>query len=106
MLGVSWQTIAIGVFAAVYMYSSGMGPSDGGSGGSSFGALEGNEWAYGQANIDAAKEGKVLDVQRHAQFLGALAHHRDVTGLPIITDFYSPSCVARDHCGAGGSPCQ
>ena len=52
----------------------------------------GNEWAYGANDIQAAKNGVVLDVGRHAQFLGALQHHRDVTGLPIITDFYSPTC--------------
>ena len=57
-------------------YSSGMGSDGGAGGGSSFGVLEGNEWAYGQANKNAGKQGQVLECERHAQFLGAIAHHR------------------------------
>jgi hypothetical protein len=59
---VSWQTVLIGVVAALWFYSTTGGD---GSLGGSFGTLEGNEWAYGAGDIQAAKDGVVLDVGRH-----------------------------------------
>ena len=42
--------------------------------------------------VSAYQTGEVAEVKRHESYLGAIAHHRDKTGLPVIVDIYSDSC--------------
>ena len=38
------------------------------------------------------RRGKVREIFTKQEFDNTLAYHRESTGLPVIVDFYSPSC--------------
>jgi thioredoxin-like negative regulator of GroEL len=62
-----------------------------GSGGSYDGLGE-DEGMYDERDTSSYMNGAVREVATHSQFLGALAHHRDHTALPVVVDFFSHSC--------------
>jgi thiol-disulfide isomerase/thioredoxin len=61
-------------------------------GGGGMDGLGDDEGEYDERDTSSYINGKVVEVVTHDQFLGALTHHRDNTGLPVVVDFFSHSC--------------
>lgn len=81
-----FKTIAMVVIAIWWVWGV---ASQGGGGMDGVGDDEGE---YDERDTSSYINGKVVEVVTHDQFLGALTHHRDNTGLPVVVDFFSHSC--------------
>lgn len=86
---INWQTVGMVVLGLAWLYSAFNGGLGGGGGMSGLGDDEGE---FNEGDTSSYIAGKVVEVTTHQQFLGALAHHRDHTGLPVVVDFFSHSC--------------
>jgi thioredoxin reductase (NADPH) len=87
MLGdFDFKTIAMVVIAMWWVWGV---ANQGGGGMDGVGDDEGE---YDERDTSSYINGKVVEVMTHDQFLGALTHHRDNTGLPVVVDFFSHSC--------------
>lgn len=76
--GMSWQTIAMFAFGLYYLLGNG-----GGGGGSS----------EPHSPADTAYiHGHVAEITNLPALKEVMALHKDGTGLPVVLDFYSPSC--------------
>lgn len=90
--GVNWQQVMMVVLGAAFVFNlfrEQFSGTDGASGGS-------NLWGHDEGDYDYKDEGylpgQVREVATLDQLRGALAHHSDNTGLPVIVDFFSHSC--------------
>lgn len=87
----SWQTVVFVGLGLVFIYGQLSG--GGGGGYSSAGLFSGDsdEAEYDDRDVGYLT-GKIREVSTLDQLRGALAHHADNTGLPVVVDFYSHSC--------------
>ena len=83
----SWGTAAFILFAGVFIGSK-FGGAPGGANGDDAPVDDSVGLGYEQFVAD----GVVREARTHAQFQGILEHHRTVTGVPVIVDFFSKSC--------------
>lgn len=81
-----FKTVAMVVIAIWWVWGV---ANQGGGGMDGIGDDEGE---YDERDTSSYINGKVVEVVTHDQFLGALTHHRDNTGLPVVVDFFSHSC--------------
>lgn len=89
----SWQNVGLVVLGALFLMNLMQGDSSGGSGAPSLWGSEDVEYDdRDEASHDGYLSGQVREVVTLDQFRGALAHHADNTGLPVIVDFFSHSC--------------
>jgi len=90
--GVNWQQVMMVVFGAVVVFNM-FREQFSGTGGTSGGP---NLWGDDEGEYNFKDEGylsgQVREVATLDQLRGALAHHSDNTGLPVIVDFFSHSC--------------
>ena len=52
-----------------------------------------DEGEYNERDTSSYINGKVTEVMTHDQFLGALTHHRDNTGLPVVSTQAPPTAA-------------
>ena len=84
----SWVTAFFILFVGVVIGSKfGGGGAAGGSGGD-----EAVDTSVGLGFETHVAAGEVREARTHAQFEGIMAHHRSVTGVPVIVDFTSKTC--------------
>jgi thiol-disulfide isomerase/thioredoxin len=77
--GIPWPLVLMMILAALYI-------------GSKYGALPSDD---DDETVDAGNafmHGKIKEVRTHEEFKNIIARHKDDTNLPIVVDFYSPSC--------------
>lgn len=89
--GINWQQVIMVVLGAAFVFNffREQFGTDGASGGAS---LWGNDDGEHNYKDDGYLSGQVREVATLDQLRGALAHHSDNTGLPVIVDFFSHSC--------------
>lgn len=86
--GIPWPTIGMAVLGAAWLYQFLQG--SGGSSGADY--LWGSDDVEYDDRDEAYMSGQVREIATLDQYRGALSHHSDGTGLPVVVDFFSHSC--------------
>jgi len=90
----SWPMMAMMALFAAYVFSQFQGSGSGGGGAGLFGA-DTEDVEYDDRD-EGYLSGKIREVGTLDQLRGALAHHSDNTGLPVVIDFYSHSFAPQN----------
>jgi thioredoxin-disulfide reductase len=86
----TWQTLVLVGLGVAFLYGQLGGGL--GSGSAATGLFNGDEETEYDDRDEGYLSGKVREVTTLDQLRGALAHHSDNTGLPVVVDFFSHSC--------------
>lgn len=85
----AWQGYVIAAVIVAWLWNS---VSDSAEGPRDLLVSDANSWAYDDTMKKAYIDGEVSEMRRHESYLGAISHHRDLTGLPVVVDIYSDGC--------------
>lgn len=86
--GISWPTLGLMLLGAAWVFQA---LTAGQASDSLMGLFGSEDTEYDDAD-DAYLRGQVREVATLDQLRGALAHHSENTGLPVVVDFFSHSC--------------